>query len=277
VAEGIVDELEAIEIQEHDGELAPTPLGMSDGLAQAILHQGPVGELGKEIVISLKVHDLLGALSLRHVTCRPERAEKTVAGTLPHVGIDTGGRELHEDGGRIEVASSPSKPFQTELDVTRRTLSRAAFVEREARNLTIVIVNELAVVSADQLLPRKAEERHDSFVEKAESPIGIEHVHELGAGIHQKAMELLRITNRELQALALPVALAPRQHVADRASELLAIAPPSNKVVGSRLQRAPGILEARALTHNDDVRVDGLTRDRLDHLLAAHVRERDVE
>ena len=43
VAEGVVDVLEAVEIEKQHRQLAPLPFRLGDGMLQAVLEQQPVG------------------------------------------------------------------------------------------------------------------------------------------------------------------------------------------------------------------------------------------
>ena len=72
VAQGVVDDLEAIEVEEQDGQprRAAVRLGHRDG--EAVVEQQPVGQAGEGVVVGELLDLLLGALALGHVERDPE-------------------------------------------------------------------------------------------------------------------------------------------------------------------------------------------------------------
>ena len=51
VAEAVVDDLEAVEVEEEDGEvIVRAPLGARDGLVEPVGEQGAVGQAGQGVV-----------------------------------------------------------------------------------------------------------------------------------------------------------------------------------------------------------------------------------
>src|ERR1041385_7479855 len=61
-AEGVVDRLEAFDVQDPDGEL-PVASGVADLLVEALHEQGAVGKAGEFVVVS-KMPDSLGFLQM---------------------------------------------------------------------------------------------------------------------------------------------------------------------------------------------------------------------
>ena len=64
VAEGVVDGLEAVEVQQHQRELAVLTLGMGDGLMQAVAEVGTVGQTREGVVVGKIAIVLLGRAAL---------------------------------------------------------------------------------------------------------------------------------------------------------------------------------------------------------------------
>ena len=64
VAQGVVDGLEAVQVDHEQGQQAVLALGAVDGLAQAVLQQHPVGEMGEGVVQGLVFQFLVVAHQL---------------------------------------------------------------------------------------------------------------------------------------------------------------------------------------------------------------------
>ena len=95
VAERVVDDLEAIEIEEHDGERPLQPPGVRQGHGQPIAKQTAVGKPGQRVVIGLIFDLLFGVLSLRDVARDGDEL-------VQH----SGGRIAHRAAGRLEPEKS---------------------------------------------------------------------------------------------------------------------------------------------------------------------------
>src|SRR5205085_1367456 len=67
VAEAVVDGLEVVEVQEHDADEPARPGLAVEGVVEAILEEGPVGEPGERVVEGLVVEPLLERLTLADV------------------------------------------------------------------------------------------------------------------------------------------------------------------------------------------------------------------
>ena len=67
VAEGVVDRLEAVEVDEDDRRRDVPPVTAAQGLADAVGEEGPVGQAGEGVVEGLVGQRLLGALAVGDV------------------------------------------------------------------------------------------------------------------------------------------------------------------------------------------------------------------
>src|SRR5438045_6689025 len=67
MAPAVVDELEAVEVEERHSNEARVPFGPSQGLADAVAEEPPVGQGGELVVQGLALEALLGNLPLGHV------------------------------------------------------------------------------------------------------------------------------------------------------------------------------------------------------------------
>ena len=65
VSEGVVDDLEAVHIDEHDGKPAPVALRPRHGKFQTVVKHDAVGQLGERVVLGHELQALLGLLAHR--------------------------------------------------------------------------------------------------------------------------------------------------------------------------------------------------------------------
>ena len=70
MAEGIVDELELVQIHDGDGHGGLVPLALAQRLIEAVREQSAVGEAGERIVVGLMQKLLLVVLAVGHVLDR---------------------------------------------------------------------------------------------------------------------------------------------------------------------------------------------------------------
>ncbi len=82
MTERVVDDLESIEIEEHHREATLVPLRLSDREAEAILQQRAVRQVRQQVVIGLKVDDLLCFFALGNVARSAVRADEVLSGAL---------------------------------------------------------------------------------------------------------------------------------------------------------------------------------------------------
>jgi hypothetical protein len=93
VAHAVVDELEAVEVDQHDPHRVAAAVRIGHGLAEAVLQQRAVRQAGQRVVLGHVVHALLGELAFGDVA-----AGAAVAGELA---------ELVEDG--LAVDQEPAR------------------------------------------------------------------------------------------------------------------------------------------------------------------------
>ena len=67
VAERVVDDLEAVEVQEEHAQPLLLAVGLRDGDVQAVVEEQPVGQTGEDVVVGEALDLLFGALPLRDV------------------------------------------------------------------------------------------------------------------------------------------------------------------------------------------------------------------
>ncbi len=76
MTERIVDDLEAVEIEEHHREPSLVPPRLRDREVQAVFQQRAVRQVRQQVVVRLEIDHLLGFFALRDVARRAERAEE---------------------------------------------------------------------------------------------------------------------------------------------------------------------------------------------------------
>ncbi|MCY1276714.1 hypothetical protein D9M70_253820 [compost metagenome] len=97
VAEGVVDRLEAVEVEEHQHHPFLVPLGVLQGGVQAVLEQRAVGQVGEGVVVGQAVDAPFAGLALADVAEEADEADQ-VAVLVVHRG--------DPDPGRIEPAAA---------------------------------------------------------------------------------------------------------------------------------------------------------------------------
>ena len=89
VAETVIDDLEAVEVEEENGELEPVrPLGARDRAAEPIREQGAVGQAGEDVVVRLMDKLLLGGLALGDVLVGDDDADRVEVAEAGHSDVE---------------------------------------------------------------------------------------------------------------------------------------------------------------------------------------------
>ena len=76
MAHRVVDQLEAIQVDEHDRQFGVVSLRLNDGQTQPVLEQYPVGQIGQDVVIGLIRDQFLRPLALRDIARNTVGSEK---------------------------------------------------------------------------------------------------------------------------------------------------------------------------------------------------------
>ncbi|MNO73095.1 hypothetical protein D3C76_640540 [compost metagenome] len=101
MAEGVVDRLEAVQVEEHQHHPGLLPLGLLQGVVQTVLEQRAVGQVGEGVVVGQAVDALFAGLALADVG-----EEAHVAGQVAFVVQYRG----DADPGRVMVAVTALEP-----------------------------------------------------------------------------------------------------------------------------------------------------------------------
>ncbi|MDP6633414.1 MAG: hypothetical protein QGG42_00775 [Phycisphaerae bacterium] len=67
MTEGIVDVLEAVEVQEHKRQFLSVSPGLGDGLFKSVLKKHAIRKFGQGVVVRQEVDPLVGGFALGHV------------------------------------------------------------------------------------------------------------------------------------------------------------------------------------------------------------------
>ena len=100
MAKGVVDLLEAIQIQAQDRGLLSVAGGLGQTLLHSIFQQKPIGQPGEQVVVRLVNQLLMQLLAVGDVLHQDETA-------LPPLEVDAMGRHVHLDVGAIFAPMAP--------------------------------------------------------------------------------------------------------------------------------------------------------------------------
>ena len=117
--EGVVDGLEAVEVDEDHGQPVAVAAGLGEGDAEAVVEEAPVGQAGQGVAVGERGHVLLGALAV---------------GDVPHHDLDRGLARRRRRG-RSAISASidgPVAPEQPLLGEPGAVPSRSAAWIRSA-------------------------------------------------------------------------------------------------------------------------------------------------
>jgi hypothetical protein len=92
VAQGVVYNLEVVEVHEQNSDLTLPPLGARERVLEAVHEQGPVRQAGQGVVEGLVLEALLERLALGDVAHRCDVHGKPPVGECPppHLDVDWG-------------------------------------------------------------------------------------------------------------------------------------------------------------------------------------------
>jgi hypothetical protein len=96
VAEAVVHHLEAVEVEEHDGNVAPGARAAGQGQAQPVVQQHPVGQPGEVVVQGLVGQRPLRPLAVRGVAGHHLRGATAAEGHRH-------GHRLHVDDAAVDA------------------------------------------------------------------------------------------------------------------------------------------------------------------------------
>jgi len=279
VAERVVDELEAVQVDEHDGEFRLLALGLDDGQAQAVLEQDAVRQVGQDVVVRLVRDDFLGALAVRDVARHAVGAvELELAHFLVgHVHADRVQRDRHEGVVERAFLVGAGVAFQAQLDVARGALVDAALVEHVARAFLVLVVHEDRVMLADQLFALVAEQLVGAVVDEREAAFVVQRVDDVGRAVHQVAVHLFRVFQLAGDAPVRLFQAALLEGVRDRLEQFLAAVRLAQVIVGAAFQRADRGVDADFPAHHDDLGGYALLVDEVHDLVAADVGQAQIE
>jgi hypothetical protein len=278
VAEGVVDQLEAVQVDEHHRELGLLALGLDHGQAEPVLEQDAVRQVGQDVVVGLVGDDFLGALAVGDVARHAVGAEEL---QLPHflvghVHADRVQRDRHQ--GVVEGAFlvRAGVALQAQLDVARGAFVDAALVEGIARALQVFVVHQDRVMLADQLFAPVAEQLVGAVVHEGEAAFVVQRIDDVRRRVDQVAVHLLGVFQLVRDA-RLAFQAARLERIAHGLEQLFAAVGLAQVVVGAALQGADRGVDPDLAAHHDDVGVDALLVDEVHDLVAADVGQAQVE
>ncbi|MNM29420.1 hypothetical protein D3C81_399610 [compost metagenome] len=279
VAERVVDQLEAVQVDEHHGQFRQLAARLDHGQAQAVLEQHAVRQVRQDVVVGLVRDDFLGALAVGDVARYAVGAEILLLPGLviEAVHADRIERNRHQRIAEGTVAAAAAMALQAQFHIARGALVDAALIEGVARPFLVFIVHEDRVMTADQLFAAKAQQLVHAVVDEGDAPFVVQGIDDVGRAVDQVAVHLLRVFQLQRDALVLQRQLALLQRVLHRLEQLLAAVRLAQVVVGAAFQGADGGLDADIAAHDDDVALDAAPVDVVHDFMAAHVGQAQVE
>ena len=139
VTETVVDELEAVEVEEQDRDVALGAFGARQRVREAVDEQQAVGEVGEVVVQRLVRERLLGALAVGDVAHLHEVVARVAVGVA---------HERHVDQHRDDAAVAPHHAVLALVERVRRRCSRRSMPPTRA--LALGRVEELERAPTEQ-------------------------------------------------------------------------------------------------------------------------------
>ena len=252
VAEGVVDQLEAVDVDEHDCERAGAALRLRDRELEAILEQHPVGQVGELVVVGLEGDDLLGALALGDVARDAVEADHAAV-VLLRDHRDAGQRNGHA----AALAAAVAPRAQAQLDVKALAGQAARLAEQGVDAVEVLGHHQGGEGALDEGAALVAEQGLDARVDVGEASAAVEREDHVGGALHQIAVEFLRILQALAHQLVGAFERALVQGAIDRTLQLRDVVGLAHVVVGAAAQCADGRVD-RVLAADDDHRLVAL-------------------
>jgi len=180
VAEAVVDVLEAVEIEEQQGDLGTVALGTGDGAAQAVAKQGAVGEAGEGVVVGQVGEAFFGLAPLGDVAGDGDDAGHPL---VVGVGFDAGAG-LQPQGAAVLPLRLVADPV---LTVRFGQLGEQAFAVAAG----VEAVEDLVQGEADEGVGRASEDAFGGGGGVAAAPVLVVHGDKIG-GVAGEDLRLVR-------------------------------------------------------------------------------------
>ena len=253
MAEGVVHQLEAVDIDEHHRQRPGAALRLGDREFEPVLEQHAVGQMGELVVVGLEGDDLLGALAFGDVARHAVQADDAAV-VLLREHRDAGQR--HGDAVAF-AARAAAIAAQPQFDAEALAGQAARLAEQGVDAVEVFGHHQGGEGAAHQRAAVVAEQRLDARIEVGEAAGAVEREDEVGRALHQVAVQALR----RLEALAHQlVGLFQRslvQGALDRALQLRDVVGLAHVVVGTAAQGGDRGVD-RVLATDDDHRLVAL-------------------
>ena len=254
MAVGVIDQFEAVDVDEHH----PKPLSLSfrmlQGHAQPILEQRPVGQPGEQIVKGLEGDGFLGLLAVGDVPRDARGAHEVQVGRPFMGGIDALGTEDGDDGPVLEMPDAVGLGLQPDFDVGARPVADATFVERKAGVLLIIRMHDQRIVLAEEFFPGVTEQCLHAAVHENEDAVLVERVDDVGGLFDQKAVQSLGVFEPDGHHGVFPLHAAAAEDAVHGVDQFLRIAMLADELEGAVAQRANGRVDGCVATEDHDGR-----------------------
>ncbi len=215
VAEGVVDVLEAVEVDEQYRQRLVVAAGLVDGVAQVAVEHRPVRQIGQRVVIGQVLDVVLHFLALGDVAHQRQQVLAAVDVDRPHADFDRKGRAIlaavaalardRRAGGQLAGQFLELPAGQVEVDILRRHLQQLGAAVAQAFAAALVDVDEAAlgvvhVKTVGRLLHQGAEVRL-AFAQGLFDLLALEKLADVAAdevrALHGFALGLVRLQAEE--------------------------------------------------------------------------------
>ena len=182
MSQRVVDDLEAVKVQEHHGQLLLTAARVGDGQVEPVLEQGAVWQSGQQVVVGLEVDKGFRFLTLGHIAGSTVVAGlATIVFAVVVIGVGPGFRVNRKRGnfkvsGGFAAASGLEPNFQCPGIVGADI---RAFQSIGSPG-DVPVIQDVAKVTPAQLSGLVAKQALNLAVHKTEMPVAIEHENDIG-------------------------------------------------------------------------------------------------
>ncbi len=184
VAEGVVDEVEVIDVEEQDGDRGVAPQVPRERVSEAVEQEGAVREAGERVVQRFALQEILRPPELRDVL--DLRDETGVRRRPVHGYLGDGDAAPHGVAGGVDVAF---------LHLVERQPAGCELLEELAVARQIVRVRELGETVADDRRGPEPEDALEPAVEVEIAAFGVEDGHPDRGGPERRTEEVVAVAH----------------------------------------------------------------------------------
>ena len=185
--EGVVDQLEAVEIDEDHRQRFAIPARLHDGKFQPVHEQAAVRQSGQNVVAGLKSKAVVSEFLVGDIPGDP-----IVAMVASQIGqARSGGRALQRSQRQIKVTMAGFRLVELQSQLDRAAFSGAQMPDRRFGSFEILVGDQRGKINAQQIEAIMSQQGLDAVADEAEPAVAIEDEYDIGRVRHQKTMQCL--------------------------------------------------------------------------------------